>query len=166
MSTIPRLRDLRSPASTQRLSLGCPHLDALLGGGIPVGCLTEVAGAFRVGKQSGTWKNFSILHIGIREKRSKTLNLNLKPKQARPPRARRSSASASSSTRSSPETEAGSTDARCGSAPKRGTHLCEGLHRWLQVPLHLLLILLILRLLALRQTTSTSKRASPPYKSS
>ena len=39
-----RLRDLRSPAATQRLSLGCPHLDALLGGGIPVGCLTEVVG--------------------------------------------------------------------------------------------------------------------------
>jgi len=42
-----RLRDLRSPAATQRLSLGCPHLDVLLGGGIPVGCMTEVVGGLR-----------------------------------------------------------------------------------------------------------------------
>jgi RecA/RadA recombinase len=55
MSSIPfRLRDLRSPASTQRLSLGCPHLDALVGGGIPVGCLTEVVGELKKKKREGS----------------------------------------------------------------------------------------------------------------
>lgn len=29
---------------TERLSTGCPHLDAALSGGLPVGSLTEVAG--------------------------------------------------------------------------------------------------------------------------
>lgn len=46
-----RLRDLRSPATTQRLSLGCPVLDALVGGGIPVGCLTEIVGESRREKE-------------------------------------------------------------------------------------------------------------------
>ena len=47
-----RLRDLRSPACTQRLSLGCPHLDALVKGGIPVGCLTEVVGELKRGRKN------------------------------------------------------------------------------------------------------------------
>lgn len=40
---VPRPRPLKS-LPTDKLSTGCPNLDAALGGGIPCGSLTELAG--------------------------------------------------------------------------------------------------------------------------
>lgn len=38
------------PAQHQRLSLGCPRLDRLLGGGLPLDGITELAGSSSAGK--------------------------------------------------------------------------------------------------------------------
>ena len=163
-----RLRDLRSPATTQRLSLGCPLLDALVGGGIPVGCLTEVVGKSRekdeeeerggaIERNDGN--STSRPRLSFQKKKKKK-------KKARPPRARPNSASACSSPRSSPKSWEGSTARLCGSARRRATPPFAG---WpssqraraataaprARPPLQLLLLLLLLpRTPPLRPTTS------------
>ena len=177
-----RLRDLRCPAATQCLSLGCPLLDEMMGGGIPVGCLTEVVGeSLETGREEeGKGEGGAI----GRRKRKKKLNLaldlnSLFKTKARPPRARPSSASASSSPRSSPRIWEGSTALPCGSARRRATPPSAG---WRSsrggarrratttrtAPrTRLLLLLLSIPLTPLpRRTTSFSKRAWPPRRSS